>query len=585
MARDGYDYQEQSDFSGGAWPSFDRVPANGLQGIIDGLVMPDGSVLQRGGSVYKSNADASGEVLSLWDGHLTPGRRTAFVTADTLYALNTDDVSPLSLSVGATFEVRRFTELGRMLLYPYSTSNDRVMVWGGARDGASLTISGTTTFTQGSKIVTNSAAGFTTAITPGCLFSAAIGSGEEMAVIASRDSASQLTLVDPWPYGGGTSTAARSTPVRTFDFTLGGLGGTGLLKTGTRPVVFAQIFGRLVVAQDNRIYPSDFVDDGTGNLINAPFFFNAAEEGLTLPEGVIVTGMEALRDLLFVFTTAGVWAISGLTAADVTDFSGSTQWQMEQVTRDLVLWGEAGIASWHNALVVPAVDDVYLFDGQGAPVPVGGGGRMLYRAYVKLGRLPGRAAVAQGHYILPSLAGSAWSDTLVWRLDMAGAPFARWRGHGGSARALTQRVDEATRQPQLLTAVGKRVEDLTAAFDSSASTDHDADGSSVDMLFTTRALRVGEMLKATWRRFRAQLEVQDPEGGFAVTGEARVDDGPFSALSSPQVQQSGDEYVASWNFTKAARAFGVQVTMSGSSGRVRLRSWRAGARSSGKPRP
>src|SRR5207237_7750618 len=100
-----------------------------------------------------------------------------------------------------------------------------------------------------------------------------------------------------------------------------------------------------------------------------------------------------------IFTNAGVWGIFNL-GLDLTDDAGNSQQRLELLARDVVLWGEPGLATWRSALVVPANDDVYLFDGVGAPQPITGGARDLYRSYVKAGYQPGQGSVYRGHYVV-----------------------------------------------------------------------------------------------------------------------------------------------------------------------------------------
>ena len=116
-----------------------------------------------------------------------------------------------------------------------------------------------------------------------------------------------------------------------------------------------------------------------------------------IPEGVRILGLQGLRDALVVFTTGGVWILSNL-SLDLTDADGNVQHRVDRFSRDLVLWGDAGIAAWEGGLVVPALDDVWVMSygvASEAPVPfqrVSEPISRLYREYVANGYVPGRRA-------------------------------------------------------------------------------------------------------------------------------------------------------------------------------------------------
>jgi hypothetical protein len=306
--------------------------------------------------------------------------------------------------------------------------------------------------------------------------------------------------------------------------------------------------------------------------------FNSAEDFHLLPEGAIVTGMEPLRDVLLVFTTAGVWGIYGL-ALDLTDAGGNPQQRLEPLNRELILWREEGIASFGGAAVIPATSDLFLFDGVSSPVPITGGARNLYRSYVRQGFNPGQATVHRGHYLLPILdASSNWVDLMVWRLDLPGRPFTRWSGHGGQAKALFVRPGSQL----LLGGVGRRVESYAGALERSAASSSDGDGSSHNLQVTTRTVTGPGLISHLWRRFRARMELS---GSPTVTLE-RAEGKPgtsFTVLSNPSVRSDDGESIYSWAFNEKAHAIRFRLTVSSSS--VVLRATSAGLRVSGKHRP
>jgi hypothetical protein len=74
--------------------------------------------------------------------------------------------------------------------------------------------------------------------------------------------------------------------------------------------------------------------------------------------------MAALGDDVLVFTTAGLYVLGNI-AYDLTDAAGNLQQTLRRMTPDLILWGDAGIASWGNELIVPATDGVWLVGAGG----------------------------------------------------------------------------------------------------------------------------------------------------------------------------------------------------------------------------
>jgi hypothetical protein len=191
---------------------------------------------------------------------------------------------------------------------------------------------------------------------------------------------------------------------------------------GTSPKVgsyYAVAGNRLFVAEGDTI---SFSDIGTGGVGTTTF---AATDYHQVPEGVRVIGLEGLRNALVAFTTGGVWVYSNI-GVDLTDAAGNVQHRVDRYSRDLILWGDAGIAGWEGGLVVPALDDVWLMAlgvASEAPSPfvrISEPITALYRSYVNAGYRPGQACVYRGHYFLPILNGETVVDMLVCRIDRQG---------------------------------------------------------------------------------------------------------------------------------------------------------------------
>jgi hypothetical protein len=106
-------------------------------------------------------------------------------------------------------------------------------------------------------------------------------------------------------------------------------------------------------------------------------------------------------------------------ALELTDAAGNPQQRLEQTSQDIVLWGNAGVETWQGAVVVPALDGVWLVSALGQPLALLSRSiTAQYRAYVKAGYQPGQAEVWRSHYVLPIVDGSnVVQDELVCRLD------------------------------------------------------------------------------------------------------------------------------------------------------------------------
>jgi hypothetical protein len=189
------------------------------------------------------------------------------------------------------------------------------------------------------------------------------------------------------------------------------------------------------------------------------------------------------------FTTTGVWTASNMNL-DLTSSTGDPQQTLQQVNKDIVAWGNSGVAGfspysgvqdWQGQFVVPALDDIYIFGVNSPAISIGRGIRSLYRSYVAQGYQPGLATVYQGHYILPiRTSGFDVVDTLVCRLDQrdrTGHIRPAWTRMDGQGRQLvfTGRA-RATGAPSLVGGRALRLVDATSWFSPSGASRQDADG-------------------------------------------------------------------------------------------------------------
>lgn len=487
----------QDDFAAGSVRSVARhlIPANGVYSIENGLLDMDGVIYRRGGSEFFSNAAfGSGGLRWVWDGYLAAGQRTVLADANDFAVLAADDATPVNLGGSGLAAPVRAVAVAGMLFIPGGT------IYAGSRKAADYS-AGTITVTLASKVVTGAGTAWVANVDAGMLLKAA-GSARYYAV-ASVDSDTQLTLVDAYE---GANAAGQS-------YALTRLGSAG--SPYRVASVYATVAERLVTVEGSSIRFSD----GRSLLgVLQPHVFNATDLH-ELADGSTGLGAEGLRDLLVVFATDGVWTVSNMTF-DLTDAAGNVQQAMQRTSQDVVLWGPSGVATYGGALVVPAVDGVYLIDGISPPLAVGRSMHTLIEGYVRAGHKPGGGAVFKGHYFLPVLeAGNTVVDLLVCRLDRPAKvreqtffPWSWFRGHGGNVAALSARVPSvAGRQPQLLAAGRKdgRVVKLTGVFEPTAARKADADGSVHWLLIESRDYASGAGNLNTVRRLRVRYELVD----------------------------------------------------------------------------
>lgn len=498
-------YVGQEDFSMGAVRSVARhlIPSAGVYSLENGLLDADGSVYRRGGSEYLSNAVfGAGGLRWVWDGYLAGGQRTVFADSNDFGVLAADGVTPVNLGgAGLTAPVRAVA-IGGMLFIPGGT------IYAGSRKAADYS-AGTVSVTQGSKVVTGAGTLWAANADAGMLLR--IGSGRYYPV-ASVDSDTQVTLQDV--YEGATAAGQAYALTR--------------LGTASAPYRTASLYAtaadRLVTVEGAFVRFSagraETAVVGTAGLGRVQPHVFADGDFHELPEGATGLGAEALRDLLVVFSTDGLWTISNM-PFDLTDAAGNVQQSMQRTSQEVVLWGAAGVASYRGALVVPALDGVYLVDGVSAPVSVSDSITPLLVGHVRAGRKPGGGQVFRNHYFLPVLDAVGFVvDLLVCRLDrpvrsrsQTFFPWSWFRGHGGTVASLTQRVSTSA-QPELL-AAGQdgRVLKLTGAFEPTAGRKRDADGTVHRWALESRDFATGNGNVNTVRRVRARYELEDALAG------------------------------------------------------------------------
>lgn len=309
--------------------------------------------------------------------------------------------------------------------------------------------------------------------------------------------------------GAGMARPGRAVELNGNLYFPGGTYYTGLaLATAPKVAPFYAVAGsRLLAGNGNRVDFSTIPSLGTT--------FNATDYHL-LADGEQIVGMHGLRDAVAVFTTGGIWIISGL-AMNLTDAAGNVQQRLDRYSSDVVLWGDAGLAAFEGGLVVPALDGVWLLslgvesEAPQAFAPISDPILALYRDYVRRGYWPGLATVYRSHYMLPILDINGCVDLLVCRLDAPGRPWTHLGGFGAKLAALA--VLHPTTVPRAPLLVGGhanagRVLNLNF-FDPSSSSSADADGSAFSWSVQTRDYPTGALNQNVITRLRVAYDLAD----------------------------------------------------------------------------
>lgn len=559
-----------------------KVPGSALLQADNCMIDDEGALRRRGGCSYQSNADfRSGRMTMLWDGYLATGRRTFFSAIDAGGAtgrygfLDTNDATPLTGDAVYGFAAAPgpvTTINGMAVLYGAKVyAGSRLLAQAVATGG----VTGSATVTQGSKTVIISP-GSLAPVSPdwvGAIFTLggpSIGLVRGRYVIESVDpTTANVILQDAWEEASATDSYAVAGImglIGTYDLPL--------LPDGTAPGHCAAIGDRLLIASATkpRIYVSAGRNSTTGAL--RPWSFSATDYH-DLPPDARILGMVGIRDRALVFTTAGIFVISGLAYSIVDPASGGSQRRVDVYSRDVVLAGGGqGIAAFRDALVVPASDDIYLLDGLSAPEPISRSARRDWRSQVKLGAQLGQATVFRGHYLLPILsAAGVPSETWAFRLDRPQEselgvvfPWTKWTGQGGAVSGLTvRRVSAAAEELWAAgaSATGGRVLDVTAAFDTGATAAADANGTNVTATVRTRDI-AGAGLRTLWRRLKIRYRL-GAGGTVAATvypgGDETDVSGVALAGSAPTAAQAITPFT--WAFSKMCAALRVKLVAAG----------------------
>lgn len=468
----------QDDFSAGKIS--DVAPAlidpRGLFEAINLLYNEDGSTYRRGGTANKSNAAfGSSGLRFLFDGYFGPGQRTIFANSADFGVLDSNDATPVNLGSDGMPYPKGAAMLAGCLFIGGG------YIYGGSRKSAVYS-TGTVTLTNGSKTVTGSGTTWNTLVDAGMLLQRG---NERVYVVESVDSATQITLKDAYQGVTGSGITYALNPIYKI--------------TAADPYEAAEFYAvcenRLLWASNNEVRFGAVDDPHTAWNTNNRH---------RLPEGANVTGYGVPGPTAIVFSTGGAWTLSGLAFEIVDPATGNPQHRLQPLARERILFGQAGIADWSQALVVPCEDGIYLMDGISAPTKISKNTiDRLYRTYVDRGYRPGQAVTFANHYFLPIIndAGVVF-DLLVCRLDrpvkirgQLAFPWSRFDDSGGNLCALATRVLVSAPDPVLLAAESNatsKVLDCSYFFAPDAAHKSDADGTPHHWEIITRDFETGQ---------------------------------------------------------------------------------------------
>jgi hypothetical protein len=535
-----------------------EAPPNAAYDLLNFLLDDEGQPYRRGGSVYRSNANAGATLIGLADLLVGAGRRTLIASAPSIGVVS--DIGAVTMhALGGPLTVQAFRRWcampsGYAIIPVNGSTGPFPAIFGGGTKAASS--AGTMNLTQGSDQVAGTGTSWLTTAEPGMIFEP-VGvsvfnvAGQDVPVVKKVNSNTSLTLTKPWLGASIGPNNYALWPVFTNTSVLGDVGAALFVTVAGRRVLLAS--GQRVWFSD----PDDFAVAYTNNYHQAP----AGE----------IVGVEGVGDSAFVFTTYGMYQLEGL-YFDPVDDVGNIQHRIEQIN-ELILWDDAGVGQWRGAVVAPCVDDVWLLPPGGAPEPIGLGIRPLYRDYVKAGYQAGIASVHRGHYMLPILNAGALVDMLVCRLDR-GFAWTRWSGHGAGV-AYAQRIGGTTRSPKLFALNAQRVTDMTDAWEPSSSNASEADGTTHPIDLITRDLPTpGGAKGSTTRKARLRYEAAAAGGITLTVSYARgLESAGFSSLGSA-IRGGGasdglDESV--WPVGKQAPAIRFRVQSSSALSSLKVR--------------
>lgn len=540
----------QFDFSGGCFRSLDggAAPDNTALDIVNGLIETDGSILKRGGSA----SDLASTVTpprGIWAAELIPGIRTVRWSSTNFYTQSTGSL----VTFATSYEPLPFTRpagVGDHLVF-VSSDGTRLLAYAGSlRSAADYVDPGSATLVEGERAVTGAGTTFTS-MDAGSYMSGrvveAIGSNTSLTLASAVDTA-QIAPIAPdvravWP--------------------------VSLRRAGA--VCVGSAGGRTLVGVGSQVFFSE----------ETPLSFGENTSFHDFPQGHTVLGIEGAGDSALVFTEGGVYRIDNL-AYDAVDAFGNVQQSIRMLNGYVRLWHEAGIASFRGAVVVPAIDGVYLMTPDGQSVSVSDGIRDLYRSYVSAGHRPGFAVVYRDTYVLPIL-NSSFEPVDVLVCDLGKRAWSRWEFNDGLLSVVLRPSGSAS-VPIGLTETGK-VGALAGCWTPTGSLKNDQDGSTPSFSLRTRPVQGHPFRKVLWKSLRADVQLEDA-GSDNPTISAGVDEGASGSANvalSGSLSERTTEDSFTWQVGQRARSMSFVLSSASPVQELRVRGVEAAFRPTGKP--
>lgn len=463
------------------------------------LLNDDGSAYKRGGS-EKASAAAFGTALRAgWDGYLRPGRRTLVASSSAFGALEGEAIKSLG---GSGFSGAPKVMVGyRDMVFIGGGS-----IYAGSRKTADYS-TGTVKVVKGSKVVTGSGTSWTANVDVGMIFRR--GEGTRVYVVAAVKSNTELELNESYE---GANEEGKT-------YTLKRIETAGLLYKSADHYAVA---GDRLLSASGAIL--SIAEPQKPHLWEAtiPPQNTVVKNEHELGEAVTILGLQTIGvDKALVFHTGGIQAVSN-PSYGIVDAQGNSQHPITWYSRDIVLWANVGVSAWRGALVVPALDGVYLIDGVSNPVPLSDSIEPNYRAHVQAGNTPGQAWTDRDHYFLPILdSGGVPVETLVCRLDrplksrnQVFYPWSRLRGAGGAVGGgvLHPAAGAGEKPITYGFAADGYLLKVNSYFDPDESNAYEHDGSVALLQLTTRDFSAGDLGLARFRRLELMYELEAIEG-------------------------------------------------------------------------
>lgn len=384
----------QSEWSGGMCRSVARhlIPDDAAYDILDGLLDENGNVYQRGPTAHLTPNQLGASLVAVWEAQFSAGRRTLGLAA-TAFGLIKAGAWSVMAFISSISGGGLMAQVGEYMLFPYTLAGaPKIGVYAGSQQPVGYTAGGLTV-TAGSATVTGAGTSFLADVDAGMIMKVGAPGSEVWGVVKSVETDTSLTLVDTWD---GPTAAGTAGTFRAFE----------AYRDGTAVTASS---GRAFVATGRKVLMSQPIDQDTGH--SQLFDAFSVDDVHEFPADVVA--LATLRDVVYVFTKAGIWSISG-GALPIVDTFGNAQHRVQRISGDVVLRSPGGLAPWRDSLVVCAVDGAYVMEANGELELISRSIGPLWQSMMASGVQVGQVATFRDHVFVP--VGGA-NGVYVGRLD------------------------------------------------------------------------------------------------------------------------------------------------------------------------